>query len=49
MNKVFRHLLAIMVFFAVASSLPLYGQEAPHPSDEWEIRLMPYLDAFGRF
>ena len=43
MDTVFRHLLAIVVFFAVSSVLPVYGQEPPCPSDEWEIRLMPYV------
>ena len=43
MHTVFRHLLAIVVFFAVSSVLPVYGQEPPCPSDEWEIRLMPYV------
>ena len=43
MNTVFRHLLAIVVFFAVSSVLPVYGQEPPGPSDEWEIRFMPYV------
>jgi hypothetical protein len=43
MQTVFRHLLAIVVFFTVSSVLPVYGQEPPCPSDEWEIRLMPYV------
>jgi opacity protein-like surface antigen len=43
MNTVFRHLLAIVVFFTVSSVLPVYGQEPPCPPDEWEIRLMPYV------
>jgi hypothetical protein len=43
MHTVFRHLLAIVVFFTVSSVLPVYGQEPPSPPDEWEIRLMPYV------
>ena len=43
MNTGFRHLIAIVVFFAVSSVLPVYGQEPPGLSDEWEIRLMPYV------
>jgi opacity protein-like surface antigen len=43
MHTVFRHLLAIVVFFAVSSALPVYGQEPPSSPDEWEIRLMPYV------
>ena len=43
MNTVFRHLLVTVVFFAVSSVLPVYGQDPPSQSDEWEIRLMPYV------
>jgi hypothetical protein len=43
MNTAFRHLLAIVILFAVSSALPVYAQESFSPSDEWEIRLMPYV------
>lgn len=43
MNTVFRHLIAIVVLLAVSVALPVYGQEPTSPSDEWEIRLMPYF------
>jgi opacity protein-like surface antigen len=43
MSTVFRHLLAIVILFAVSSVLPVYAQEPTSPSDEWEIRLMPYV------
>ena len=43
MNTGFRYLLSIVVFFAVSSVLPVYGQEPPSPANEWEIRLMPYV------
>ncbi len=43
MNTVFKHLYALLVLFAVTFASPVYGQESPCPSDEWEIRLMPYV------
>jgi hypothetical protein len=43
MHTVFRHLLAIVGFFAVTAALPVYAQNQTSPPDEWEIRLMPYV------
>jgi opacity protein-like surface antigen len=43
MNKVFRHLIAIVFLLAVSRAWPVYGQEPMSQSDDWEIRLMPYF------
>ena len=43
MNTVFRHLFAILVLFAVTAAMPVYAQNQTSRSDEWEIRLMPYV------
>ena len=43
MNTVFRHPIAIVVLLTVSAALPVYGQEPASPSDDWEIRLMPYF------
>lgn len=43
MNTVFRHPIVIVVLLTVSVALPVYGQEPASPSDDWEIRLMPYF------
>jgi opacity protein-like surface antigen len=43
MNTVFKHLYALLVLFAVTFASPVYAQSQTSPSDDWEIRLMPYV------
>ena len=47
MNRVLRHLIAIMVLLAVSMAWPVYGQEPTSPSDGWDITFTPYFWAPG--
>jgi opacity protein-like surface antigen len=47
MKKAITYLIAIVVLPVVSAGWPVQGQEATSPSDEWEIRLMPYVWMLG--